>query len=406
MEVLLKLSNVESSVLEVVHRMKCQMPMATSSQIAADIYDYAIGCKHGASFDERASYKMIAKYCGDNDEMAKELWAVLAMYSFENSAFQIVKKFASTDPESAVNNCYATLIDCARHYDPDKCRFSTYAFNSMVNNVRRDNRSEWSIHIPDKLARQFAFISDHMDMDNAEIAKKFGIKVRNVKTIKDAIVAQNVLSMDEKYDGDDNDGCTIGMMMESKENVVDDYCERESESNIQNNFLPIIADIYGHDFAFVVLIRTGIFSDYEGESFYNMEEMFSMYLITRKKLTNLAEELPHYAKICEALKYQYAVKGVEGVREAIKHLPEEYLFRNLLAEAAVEAKELCANSNRKSCDCFKPAGSLNYMYSKIFPTRNSPMSDADKRLSARFRKELRDRGMDQIANALRDAEKL
>ncbi len=406
MEVLLKPSNVESSVYEVFKNMKFNASRAIASQIAADIYEYAIGCKHGASFDERASFKMVANYCGSRTDVARELWAILAMYSFENAAFQIVKKFASTDPESAVNNCYATLIDCARHYDPDKCRFNTYAFNAMVNNVRRDNRSEYSIHIPDKLARQFAYISDHMDEENAVIAKKFGIRERNVATIKNAIVAQNVLSMDEKYDGDDNDGCTIGMMMESKENVVDDYCERESESNIRDNFLPIIADIYGPDFAFVVLIRTGIFSDYEGESFYNMEEMFSMYLIMRKKLTNLAEELPHYARICEALKYQYAVKGVEGVKEAISHLPEEYLFRNLLAESAVEAKELCSNSNRKSCDCFKPAGSLNYMYSKIFPTRNSPMSDADKRLSARFRKELRDRGMDQIANALRDAEKL
>lgn len=406
MEVLLKPSNVESSVYEVFRNLNFNATQAIVSQIATEIYEYAIGCKHGASFDERASYKMVAKYCDDRIDVAKELWAILAMYSFENAAFQIVKKFASTDPESAVNNCYATLIDCARHYDPNKCRFNTYAFNAMVNNVRRDNRSEYCIHIPDKMARQFAYISEHMDEDNAVIAKRFGIKERNVETIKNAIVAQNVLSMDEKYDGDDNEGCTIGMMMEAKENVVDDYCERESESNIKDNFLPIIADIYGPDFAFVVLIRTGIFSDYEGESFYNMEEMFSMYLITRKKLTNLADELPHYAKICEALKYQYAVKGVEGVREAIKHLPEEYLFRNLLAEAAVEAKELCANSNRKSCDCFKPAGSLNYMYSKIFPTRNSPMSDADKRLSARFRKELRDRGMDQIANALRDAEKL
>ena len=404
MEVLLKLPNVESMVADVVYRMNEHFTRDKISQLSHEIYDYAIGCKHGASFDERASYKMVAKYCGDNETMAKELWAILAMLSFENAAFQIVNKFASSDPESAMDTCYATLIDCARHYDPAKYRFNTYSWRSMVNNVRRDNRGEYSIHIPDKLARLFAYVSANMEMDNDIIAKKFGVKKRLVAKVKDAIVAQNVLSMDETYEGDEGDGCTIGQMMEAPDNVVDEYCERESENNIKNNFLPIIAEIYGHDFAFVTLIRTGIFSDYEGESFYNMEELFSMYLITRKKLDNLAEELPHYKTICDALKYQYAVKGVDGVREAIKHLPEEYLFTNLLAEAELEAKNICASGNHKSSDCFKPAGSLNYMYSKIFPTRSSPMSDSDKRLAARFRKDLRDRGMDQIADALRAAE--
>ena len=47
-----------------------------------------------------------------------------------------------------------------------------------------------------------------------------------------------------------------------------------------------------------------------------------------------------------------------------------------------------------------PAGSLNYMFTKIFPVKPGQLSDSDRKQAARFRKELRDRGMDEIANAM------
>jgi hypothetical protein len=40
------------------------------------------------------------------------------------------------------------------------------------------------------------------------------------------------------------------------------------------------------------------------------------------------------------------------------------------------------------------------MFSKIFPPKPTTLSDSDRRQAARFRKELRDKGMDEIANAL------
>ena len=167
-----------------------------------------------------------------------------------------------------------------------------------------------------------------------------------------------------------------------------------------NGIRKAAASIYGDDSAYVSFLRTGIARGYQNMSFYKMEGLYCAYLVTKKRLTSLAEEIPSYTELCDKLKHIYACYGRKGVENYVHGTPEEYLILNLLKEADKEALEICKDEQKSKSDCFKPAGSLNYMFTKIFPVKPGQLSDSDRKQAARFRKELRDRGMDEIANAM------
>ena len=402
MKDILTFNNVHGSIVERVAG-KIPLSAAETKSFAEEAYAYALKCKKGTPFDDEESKKLVEKYIpASNQQLVKEVWATLTMYCFENAVFQIVNKYNTGDPESATNNCFATLYDCAMQFKEGKNRFLTYATTAMINNVRRDNRSKLAIRIPDKLTKEAQYIASHPDESAESIASKFAVLTpQKVDVIRNAIYSQTVISMDEKYEGDSNgDGGTIASIIDSGEDMVEDFVERETENALLNDFLPIIASIYGEDSAYCSLLRTGVMAGYEGLSFYKMEDKYCVYLVTKKKLKNLGEELPDYAKLCTYAAYLYAVSGRQGVEAYVRGKPEEYLILNLLDEAEVEAENIINSPNRSANDCFKPAGSLNYMFSKIFPPKPTEMSDSDKKQAARFRKELRDRGMDTIANAL------
>jgi hypothetical protein len=305
-----------------------------------------------------------------------------------------------TGPEdqAGLDVCLATIILSARTYDPtDDTKFNTYAHRSMINEIRKKNREVNHIKFPDKVVALSAYISSHMEDDDTEIAKHLRISTKNVKIIKKAIMSQNPASLDEKI-GDD-DATSLGDLVADEDNLVEQFCEDEIEDTIMTKFTPIIAEIYGEDFAYVALIRTGMLSGYKAVSFYKMEEAYCNYLCTKKKLNALKDSVPEYADICDKVRRTYAMYGSAAAYRIITGLPEEYLIHNVLDEAKADANNIC-NSKKKASDCFKPAGSLNYMFSKVFPTKPSSFTDADRRLSARFRRELRDIGLDRIADAM------
>ena len=399
MKEILERGNVQTSIAE---KARGFMSHEAITKLADDVYNYAVACKKGLAFDEVDSMLIIEQYAPpDNEALKKELWAVMAMYSFENAVFNVVNKYNTCEPEVAVNNCLATLFECARQYDHSRgTRFNTYAISSMVNNVRRDNRNRF-IRFPDKLAPIVMHIVNHPDDSEETIAKELKISVKKVKTIREALQAQSVVSMDEQFEGDSNgEGGTLAAVLDSGEDIVGDFCERESENTIANEFIPIIADIYGEDSAYVSFLRTGIAWGYQSLSFYKMERLYCVYLVTKKRLNALAEEIPTYKELCDTLRRAYATGGRPKVERLITGTSEEYLIRNLLNEAEKEAKKICEGEQKSKNDCFKPAGSLNYMFTKIFPVKPGQLSDSDRKQAARFRKELRDRGMDEIANAM------
>ena len=399
MKEILDRGNVQASIAE---KAKGVLSYDAIQKLAADVYDYALACKKGLVFDENDSMLIIDQYVpSGHEEVRKELWAVLAMYSFENAVFNVVNKYNTCEPEVAVNNCLATLFECARLYDPEKnIRFHTYAMTSMVNNVRRDNRNRF-IRFPDKLAPTVMYLVNHPEESDEDAAKSLRISVKKVKTIREAIQAQSVISMDEQFEGDSNgEGGTLASVLDSGENMAEDFCNQESEKTIMTEFIPIIASIYGDDSAYVSFLRTGIARGYQNMSFYKMEGLYCAYLVTKKRLTSLAEEIPSYTELCDKLKHIYACYGRKGVENYVHGTPEEYLILNLLKEADKEALEICKDEQKSKSDCFKPAGSLNYMFTKIFPVKPGQLSDSDRKQAARFRKELRDRGMDEIANAM------
>ena len=328
-----------------------------------------------------------------------EVWSNIAMYALANNVFHIVNRYGKgPDDEEGLDVCLATLVQCARGYNPtDGSKLGTYAYRSMINEIRRKNREENHIKFPDKVVSSAAYISSHMEDDDADISKHLRISQKRVKIIKEAIMCQSLTSLDDKVGDDEN--TSIGDLIADKDNVVDQFCENETAETIMTKFTPIIAEIYGEDFAYVTLIRTGLMNGYEAVSFYKMEELYCNYLCTKKKLNALRDSVPEYADICDKVRRTYAMYGPAAAHRMIVGLPEEYLIKNILNEAHAEATQIC-NDKKRASDCFKPAGSLNYMFSKVFPTKPSSFNDADRRLSARFRRELRDIGLDRIADAV------
>ena len=400
--------NVHSSIMEKADGI---IPAADAKKLAEEAYAYAIMCKQGGTFNEMDTMAMVEKYLPPNTDEAvlKDIWAVVTMYCFENSIFQIVHKYSTGDPESAINNCLATLFECARQFQLGKSKFLTYATTSMINNVRRDNRYRYALKLPDQWIVETQYIRTHPEETDEEIAayfnllgrKKRKITSEHVRIIRKAIQAQGVISMDERFEGDSNgDGGTIASILASDEDIVADFVDREAENALRNDFLPTVAHNYGADSAYCVSLRAGVMCGYESMSFYKMEVPYCIYLVTKKKLKELGDAIPKYAELCTYCSYLYAVKGRRGVEEYVKGKPEEYLIENLLNEAVEEADVIVNSPNRSMNECFKPAGSLNYMFSKIFPPKPTTLSDSDRRQAARFRKELRDKGMDEIANAL------
>ena len=387
------------------------MPPDYTTKLVNRMFDYAVDCKNGLSFNVQESMSIIEEHTPPNIELRKELWAILAMYSFENMVFQVVNKYNTGDPEVAANQCRSTLFECARLYDPEQnTQFNTYAYQAMRNNVRRDNRESNAardkstplIHIPDKLIPVVVCITNHPEKTDQEVAKECKQLVRTVKLVREAMRAQNLVSLDEPFEGDNGngDGGTLAAVLDSGEDIASDFCNRESENAIMTEFLPIIARIYGNASAYVTLLRTGMIWGYQRTSFYKMEDLYCVYLVTTKRLNTLAEEIPTYKPLCEHLQFLFATGGRRAVEEYIRGTTEEYLIYTLLNDAEKEAHTICTDPNKTANDCYKPAGSLNYMFTKIFPVKPGALSDADKRQAARFRKELRDKGMDQIANAL------
>ena len=121
-----------------------------------------------------------------------------------------------------------------------------------------------------------------------------------------------------------------------------------------------------------------------------------MYDIVSQKLDEIASTVPQYADICEEIKFAYATRGINGVHNVIHNIPEEYIIKALLDSAEKQAHELCANAYDT---LVYKSSKLNYMFNKIFPSKNT-LTEHDRRLSARFHKELRELGMDDFVNAL------
>jgi hypothetical protein len=402
MESFITKPNVFCSVYE---KTKNKMSMEDIISLSNSIYDYAIECKNGMPFNEQESRLIIERYTPPDHTLRKELWATMCVFCFENYDFKLVNKYNTGNPYEALNECMGAAYHCGLLYDEDQnTRYNTYFTWAGKNEIQRTNRTASSngVETPGKWAYITAFIGSNPELSDEEVAEQLEIPIKRVKICRNAMRARCVVSMDEQFDGDNNsgDGSTLAAVLDSGEDVAAEFCERESEKSIMTEFLPIIAKIYGEDSAYVSLLRTGILWSYKRISFYKMEALYCIYLVTKKKLENLAEELPNYKDLCAHVKYLFATGGRNQVEEYIKGKPEEYLIHNLLDKAEKEAHNICSSENKSASDCFKPAGSLNYMFTKIFPVKPGALSEQDKRQAARFRKELRDSGLDQVANAL------
>ena len=422
-----KLISYGNVSLEIVKAANGKVPRDTLNDLIDTAYHYILGCKNKkVQYDYHESRQFIEAYVED-PEACKNIWAIMTMFCFENAIHKTMSQNLSTSQwqyaDSVFNLGLNTVYQAAQNYSPlVGTTFLSYVCTSLSNNIKHE--VAMNINKQNNLgggtsqhhAKESAIISNNLNMDSEELArmiyekdlaealaespekydKMLQRRVRRVEKLKRNFSTPIIsINMPIGEDGDE-----FGAMIADETDIAEEYYNKEQENIIATKFIPIIAEIYGDDSAYVTLLRTGILWGYQKISFYKMEDMYSQYLVTKKKLTQLSDEVPNYKQICDKLKHCYAVSGKAGYLAAIKNTPEEYLFRNLLVEADKEAKEL-AEGDRKSSECFKLAGSLNYMFGKVFPVKTGvTFSDKDKRNAARFRKELRDIGMDEVANKL------
>lgn len=412
---------------EIISAAKGKVPRDALNDLIDTAYQYILACKNKKiQYDYTESHQFVEAYVED-PEARKDIWAVMTMFCFENAIHRIMTKHLNQSQwqhaDSVFNRGLITVYQAAKNYSPDVgTTFLSYVCTSLDNNIR--NEVATNINKQSNLgggssthhAKESAIISSNLNMDSEELArmiyekdlaealaesqekyeKMLQRRIRRVEKLKSNFSTPIIsINMPIGEDGDE-----FGAMIADESDIAEEYYNKEQENIIATKFIPIIADIYGDDCAYVTLLRTGILWGYQKISFYKMEDMYSQYLVTKKRLTQLSDEIPNYKPLCDRLKHCYAVSGKPGYLAAIKNTPEEYLFRNLLIESDKEAKKL-AEGDRKSSECFKLAGSLNYMFGKVFPVKSGvTFSDKDKRNAARFRKELRDIGMDEVANKL------
>lgn len=372
--------------------------------VTSAMFEYAYRCKNGYRFDERESMRMILDFVND-EIVAKELWAVLTVYCFEEMVYRLLSTKSCPNMEDMFISCCSIITLSARSYSFDRdIVFSTYVFNALQNNIRRENRTGILMPIPDCFRIEAAKLVDEMDKyptkTNAELARDLCIPLKTVDNLTRALRNKSAVSIDAPID-DAPHSDTVANFLQSDENLEFEYSEREVEDVIATKLYPLIEKIYGPDTAYIARLRTASMWGAKKTGFREIVPGYCRYLVTVKNLNAVKEQYPQYTEVCENIQSSYATCGLNAAGQYIETLSaeEREMFCTLLSISKTEAIDIIENQGEES-EFYKTEVFLRKQFSKAFPLNGTKMTREDVGKNRRFRMGLRAIGLNHVVDTM------
>ena len=381
-----------------------------SKPIAATLFSYANDCKHGKKFDDNESFEICSALGNGDQIIAKELWAILAIYCFENLAYQLIShhlqnKSNYDNVDDLFMSCCETITICARSYSfENKNEFSTYVHTAIQNNLRHEHRMGLALPIPRHFRIEAAKLTDEMiknpEKTNEQLAADLAMSLKTVNVLTRALRNQSAIPFSAPVDDSPNSD-SIGKFLESEENVERDYADREIDHVLETKFFPIIADIFGPETAYITRVRTRSAWGYKKIGFREMEPGFCRYLTTVKNLHMISNQFPQYEEMCKSVERIYATEGLQAVETLLENYTpaEAEIVRALIEYSKTEAENIVANE-RETSECFQDEMDIRQRFTRVFPTNGTKMNKKELGKCRRFRRELRVLGLEKLADAM------
>lgn len=373
--------------------------------ISAALFSYAKYCKSGGSFNDKDSYELIKQFT-DDPVVAKELWAILTLFCFENLVYKLIQEKKCTNVDDAFGTGCYTITACARSFAFDgETAFSTYVHTAIENNLNRDKWNSWMIPVPDHLRKTTAVIIKEMESggtkSNEELAAELDTTIQVVGSLVDAVKNRVPLSLEASTRQGEIDQMVSGNYIASDENVQNEFLETEAAFAIRTKLFPTIADIYDNETAYIARMRTSSVFGGKRIGFKEMVPEFCRYLATVNNLHIFVAQFPQYEPLCNTIESMYATSGLAAVNEYLDTCSssEASMIRSLMSYSDNEALEM-VKRERENDDCYEMAVDIRKRFAKVFPADGTKMSKKDLGRNRRFRRELRMMGLEQVADAM------
>lgn len=380
-----------------------------AKEVAATLFEYSDACKHGQKFDDHESFEMCMALGGD-PVIAKELWAILAIYCFENLAYQMIGQHLQTksnydNVDDLFMSCCETITICARSYSfENKNEFQTYVHTALQNNLRHEQRMGLALPIPRHFRIEAAKLTDEMiknpNKTNEQLAADLTMSIKTVNVLTRALRNRDAIPFSAPVDDMPNSDC-LGKFLESEENVERDFMDREVDRILETKFFPVIADIFGPESAYVARVRTRSAWGEKKIGFREMEPGFCRYLTTVKNLHMLSNQYSQYEEMCKAVERTYATEGLPAVYDLLDTYDksEADVVRALIDYSKTEAENIVENE-RENSECFENETYIRQRFTKVFPTNGTKMNKKELGKCRRLRRELRALGLEKLADAM------
>ena len=413
-------TNMRESFREVIN--KHNITVEAFDDFVNEAYAYAVESNSGKSFTEKASVMLIKKYMKADLNAFIDVWSVIAMYSFERLASKLVNNIAVIDEDKEEMKCIAmtTVLEAARLYDfdneyrrmyelsveemtvslaPKASKLITYAAVSISNNLRRFNRESHPIHVPDKLAQQVAVIAEVLEEHDYDISTKeieILLQEKEVEASHKTVQALETVCRIEKSLRTPVDEEEVNEVVDPDGNPVDIVAENETINAIAVELPKVTAEVYGYESAYIAQMRIA------GMSFYKMEVPFRRFRMINQYLDNVASQNNELLPLLDDIKLSICTYGEKGALSMVTSpMASQYLSSAINHTNALNEEIERGERTVKECigsDC--PAGSLNYMFTKMFPKKKGEMAASNIAKSKEYRQSLKNVGLEFLANAI------
>ena len=398
MRSILNEDNIRNDLMKVFDRYPVTVDV---KHLSKKFFEIARKCaQNSCEFNEITTFNMIFEVVEDRD-LALEVWSILVMYAFEGMCWKLLRKHDVVDNEDMFIMCLSTVVQCAHMYDIDSgIKLSTYLYTSIENNIRAEKREEAFFRVPHAYGREIAIITDlYMKDQNVtveDIREKTGLSKKVATSILNAVRTHNALSLETG--GEDQD--PILNSVSTNENIPMEYIQAEDDAVVEQEFLPIVADVFGNDIAFITMMRAGPVWGHAKRKFEDMEDDFCRYLSFSNNLKIFASKSPTYKAVCEKIDLIYATRGKQAMMDyvASRSGSEQMLINKILAMSEKEADS--AIKERVSSECFKQVHTIRFLFSRAFPYKGITLTGADRMRIRHFKHQLRMKGLGKVADAI------
>ena len=413
-------NNMRESLREVMN--KNEITVEAFDEFVNEAYAYAVECNNSRNFTEKASVMLIKKYMKVSLDAFIDVWSIIAMYCFENLANKLVNTVAVVEDDKEEMKCIAlsTIIDAARLYNfdneyrrmyelsveemtvnlaPKASKLITYAAVSIHNNLKRFNRESHPIHVPDKLAQQVAVIAEVLEEHDYDISTKeieILLQEKEVEASHKTVQALETVCRIERSLNSPVDHGELNKVADPDGNPADIVTANETADAIITGFPKVTAEVYGYESAYVAQMRVA------GMSFYKMEVPFRRFRMINQYLDDIASENNEILPMINDIKLSVCTYGEKGALSMVTSPMASQFLSSAINHANALSEEIERGERTvKECigsDC--PAGSLNYMFCKMFPKKKGEMSTANIAKSKEYRRALKDAGLEFLATAI------